>query len=73
MGVRQIILPFSTDQFANAADLERSGLASVVSPNHICTTTLAKLITHTLISPQPQPVMPLSGRHLALSLNSQEG
>ena len=40
VGVRQLVLPFSTDQFANAADLERIGLGSVAAPN---TTTVAEL------------------------------
>lgn len=68
LGVRQIILPFSTDQFANAADLERTGKASVISPNHICVTRLADLITTTLALSQPKPIMPLSAQQLARSL-----
>ena len=32
-GVPMVVLPFSTDQFATAADLERTGLATAVNPN----------------------------------------
>jgi zeaxanthin glucosyltransferase len=33
-GVPLMVLPFSTDQFAVAADLERTGLGRVLDPNH---------------------------------------
>jgi zeaxanthin glucosyltransferase len=58
MGVRQIILPFSTDQFANACDLERTGQAQVISPNHICPQTLAELIHTTMALPKPKKLLP---------------
>ena len=58
MGVRQIILPFSTDQFANACDLERTGQAQVISPNHICPQTLAELIHTTMPLPKPKKLLP---------------
>jgi UDP:flavonoid glycosyltransferase YjiC (YdhE family) len=40
-GVRQVVLPFSTDQFSNAADLERIGAACVLSPNDATVADLA--------------------------------
>ena len=43
-GVRQVVLPFSTDQFSNAADLERIGAACVLSPNEATATVLAMAI-----------------------------
>lgn len=72
LGVRQIILPFSTDQFANAADLERTGQATVISPNHISPNTFAEVIKTTLALPKPKPVMPLSPDLLASALATLE-
>jgi UDP:flavonoid glycosyltransferase YjiC (YdhE family) len=43
-GVRQVILPFSTDQFANAADLERNRLAVVADPNRSTAMTVADAV-----------------------------
>jgi MGT family glycosyltransferase len=43
-GVRQVVLPFSTDQFSNAADLERMDAACVLSPNHATAADLAQAI-----------------------------
>ncbi len=43
-GVRQIVLPFSTDQFSNGADLERIGAACVLSPNDVTAADLAVAI-----------------------------
>lgn len=43
-GVRQVVLPFSTDQFSNAADLERIGAACVLSPNEATAAVLAPAI-----------------------------
>lgn len=43
-GVRQLVLPFSTDQFSNAADLERIGAACVLSPNDASVADLALAI-----------------------------
>lgn len=72
LGVRQIIMPFSTDQFANAADLERTGHASVVSPNHICIATLAQLIKSTMALPKPEKLMPLNPKLLASTLTGHK-
>jgi zeaxanthin glucosyltransferase len=43
-GARQVVLPFSTDQFSNAADLERIGAACVLSPNEATAAVLALAI-----------------------------
>ena len=43
-GVQQLVLPFSTDQFSNGADLERIGAASVLSPNEAGAEELALAI-----------------------------
>ena len=72
LGVRQIIMPFSTDQFANAADLERTGQATVVSPNHICTTTLAKMIKDAMALPKPKKVIPVNPSLLASALSGRK-
>jgi UDP:flavonoid glycosyltransferase YjiC (YdhE family) len=52
-GVRQLVLPFSTDQFANAADLERVGVASVLAPNEMTITALAEAVMARLDAPLP--------------------
>ncbi len=59
-GVQQIVLPFSTDQFANAADLERLGLASVAAPNDVTTADLSAAIEHRLHLPAPSRPNPPS-------------
>jgi UDP:flavonoid glycosyltransferase YjiC (YdhE family) len=55
-GVRQIVLPFSTDQFANAADLERNGAAAVLPPNDAVACELASAIDRLLASPASAPI-----------------
>ena len=55
-GVRQLVLPFSTDQFANAADLERVGGAAVTSPNDRRPDELAETIGRLLSTPAPDAV-----------------
>jgi UDP:flavonoid glycosyltransferase YjiC (YdhE family) len=48
-----VVLPFSTDQFSNAADLERSGSASVLSPNEATFAELAHAIDIGLKTSRP--------------------
>jgi UDP:flavonoid glycosyltransferase YjiC (YdhE family) len=62
-GVRQLVLPFSTDQFANAADLERVGVASILAPNQMSTAELTAAILARLDAPLPnvQPQMTKAG------------
>lgn len=55
-GVGQVLLPFSTDQFAIAADLERVGVATVVDPNTTSACELAEAIVERLGHPRPAPV-----------------
>ncbi|MFQ3322203.1 MAG: zeaxanthin glucosyltransferase [Pseudomonadales bacterium] len=57
-GIRQLVLPFSTDQFANAADLERVGVASVLAPNEMTTPQLTEAVIALLDEPLPA-VQPL--------------
>lgn len=52
-GVRQLVLPFSTDQFATAADLERVGAAAVMAPNDVSSAELAAAVYARLLSAQP--------------------
>lgn len=70
MGVRQLILPFSTDQFANAADLERTGQALVASPNDLNKDQLVAMINTLLSSPKPSEAIPASSKELVAALNA---
>jgi zeaxanthin glucosyltransferase len=54
-GAHQIVLPFSTDQFANAADLERVSAAAVLSPNEMSSVELAEAIVDRLAMALPSP------------------
>ena len=51
-GVRQLVLPFSTDQFSNAADLERIDVACVRSPNDSSAAELAIAVEVALAAPR---------------------
>ncbi len=55
-GVRQLVVPMSTDQFANAADLERSAMAAVAPPNEATSASLAATIDALLAADAPSPV-----------------
>ncbi len=55
-GVRQLVLPMSTDQFASAADLERTGAAAVAPPNDATSTDLAATIAALLVVEPPSLV-----------------
>ena len=55
-GARQLVLPFSTDQFANAFDLERTGLAAVAAPNTTSADELAGLVDRLLADRPPTAV-----------------
>jgi zeaxanthin glucosyltransferase len=52
-GVRHLVLPFSTDQFANAADLERAGVAVTLNPNTMSVSELTKAIAASIDAPVP--------------------
>jgi len=60
-GVRQIVLPMSTDQFANAADLERCGAGLVAAPNDTTCTNLANMIA-ALVAVEPPSAVAASDR-----------
>ena len=55
-GVRQVLLPFSTDQFALAADLARTGRAEVASPNDLVPDDFAAQVMGWLATPAPEPI-----------------
>jgi zeaxanthin glucosyltransferase len=55
VGVRQLVLPFSTDQFANATDLERVGAALILAPNEMSIVELTEAILTHLDTPLPKP------------------
>lgn len=57
-GVRQLVLPMSTDQFANAADLERTDAAGVAAPNDATCAKLADSIALMLARPRPTALQP---------------
>jgi UDP:flavonoid glycosyltransferase YjiC (YdhE family) len=63
-GVRQVVLPFSTDQFSNAADLERIGAADVLPPNEASAAELALAIDVGLDSPARPAVAAVDGDDL---------
>jgi len=55
-GARQLVLPFSTDQFANAFDLERTGFGMVAAPNTTSRRELAQLVGESLAGAAPAPI-----------------
>ena len=59
VGVQQLVLPFSTDQFANATDLERAKVAQTLDPNRMSTAQLSEAIQAGLncLSPSPHSAM----------------
>jgi zeaxanthin glucosyltransferase len=57
-GVGQVLLPFSTDQFAIAAALEAHGSAAVLDPNRAAPDELAAAIAAVLAADRPDPVAP---------------
>ncbi|MFT5706650.1 MAG: zeaxanthin glucosyltransferase [Oceanospirillaceae bacterium] len=63
VGVRQLVLPFSTDQFANAADLERTEVATILDPNEMNTGQVVEAVL-TLLD------MPLRNRQTPISNDS---
>ena len=67
-GVRQIVMPFSTDQFANAADLERTDAALALSPNESGERELAQAVEDLLAQPPPQGLPPLTQQQLVSAL-----
>lgn len=64
-GVRQLVVPFSTDQFSTAADLERAGVASVLEPNGADAFEFTTAVERLLDTPPQQRVEPLGDAELA--------
>ena len=52
-GVPLVVLPFSTDQFAVAADLERSGLGQALDPNRATPAEIRAAVDAVLAGPAP--------------------
>ena len=67
-GAHQIVLPFSTDQFANGVDLERRTSAVVLSPNEVTVADLADTIERLVAAPRPSPLAPPRPEKLAAAL-----
>ncbi|MEH6592536.1 MAG: hypothetical protein V7746_19880, partial [Halioglobus sp.] len=67
-GVRQLVLPFSTDQFSNGADLERIGAASVLPPNEATVEDLALAIKAALTSVRRPASKTLTNKQLVEAL-----
>ena len=55
-GARQIVMPFSTDQFANAADLEQRANATVLAPNSTSSFDIAAAVCAALTAQAPEPI-----------------
>lgn len=49
-GVPMVLLPFSTDQFAGAASIERAGMGAVLAPNSLTPEALASAVDGLLTS-----------------------
>jgi zeaxanthin glucosyltransferase len=49
-GVPMVVLPFSTDQFAGAAAIERAGVGTVLAPNTLTPETLRSAVEALLTS-----------------------
>ena len=67
-GVPMVVLPFSTDQFAGAAAIERAGLGIVLDPNTLTAGALVAAVTAVL-----QSVAPDRARALAVSIRESGG
>lgn len=55
-GCRQIVMPFSTDQFANAADLEQRADAAVLDPNRASSSDIANTVCAAVSAQTPDSV-----------------
>lgn len=66
-GVPLVVLPFSTDQFAGAAAIERAGFGVALAPNSATTAELASAIDEVLAPRHPSLV------HLAAELQGDPG
>lgn len=67
-GARQIIMPFSTDQFANGADQERTATATTIMPNDFSADDIATEAERLLNQPPPQAIRPLTDADLVMAV-----
>jgi zeaxanthin glucosyltransferase len=61
-GVPMLVLPFSTDQFAGAADIERGGVGRALTPNTVSTKEVAHGVTALLTGPERAGAAALGAR-----------
>lgn len=61
-GVPMVLLPFSTDQFAGAAAIERAGLGEALDPNVATPADLAAAVVRVLAGDAPKFAEPLGER-----------
>jgi zeaxanthin glucosyltransferase len=72
-GVPVVVLPFSTDQFAGAAALERTGVGVALAPNTATVDELAEALRHVLDLPTRDPGAAGRLAGLAASLRETPG
>jgi MGT family glycosyltransferase len=72
-GVPVVVLPFSTDQFAGAAALERTGVGVALAPNTATVDELAEALRHVLDLPTRDPRAASRLAALAASLRGMPG
>ncbi|NRD27789.1 glycosyltransferase [Frigoribacterium sp. VKM Ac-2836] len=72
-GVPVVVLPFSTDQFAGAAALERTGVGVALAPNTATVDELAEALRHVLDLPSRDPAAAGRLAGLAASLRETPG
>jgi zeaxanthin glucosyltransferase len=72
-GVPVVVLPFSTDQFAGAAALERTGVGVALAPNTATVDDLAEALQHVLDLPTRDPGAAGRLAGLAASLRETPG
>jgi len=72
-GVPLVVLPFSTDQFAGAAALERTGFGVALAPNTATEGELAEALQHVLALAESAPDAAAGLAALASALNEVPG
>jgi zeaxanthin glucosyltransferase len=72
-GVPLVVLPFSTDQFAGAAALERTGFGVALPPNTATESELVEALRHVLALAESAPDAAAGLAALASSLNEVPG
>jgi zeaxanthin glucosyltransferase len=72
-GAPLVVLPFSTDQFAGAAALERTGFGVALAPNTATEGELVEALRHVLALAESAPDAAAGLAELASSLNDEPG